>query len=70
MKENNYFGENLKQLRTESKMSQEKFASLLNTSRQRVSEWECGKVEPSLFNILKIMEILNCSFDELTDRMK
>ena len=39
----------------------------MNTTQQRVSEWECDKVEPSLYNIIKIIKILNTSFEELTD---
>ena len=39
----------------------------MNTTQQRVSEWECNKVEPSLYNILQIIRILNTTFEELTD---
>ena len=39
----------------------------MNTTQQWVSEWECDKVEPSLYNIIKIIKILNTSFEELTD---
>ncbi|MDE7439561.1 MAG: helix-turn-helix domain-containing protein, partial [Clostridia bacterium] len=44
------FGENLKSLRKLSKMNQKEFAIKMNTTQQRVSEWECDKVEPSLYN--------------------
>ena len=43
------------------------FADKMNTTQQRVSEWECNKVEPSLYNILRIIKVLNTSFEELTD---
>lgn len=36
------FGENLKLLRKESKLSQEKLAEKVGVSRQSVSKWECG----------------------------
>lgn len=39
----------------------------MDTTQQRVSEWECNKVEPSLYNIKKTIEILNTTFDDLTD---
>lgn len=39
----------------------------MNTTQQRVSEWECDKVEPSLFNIIKIIAVLETSFEELTE---
>ena len=63
----NTFGDNLKNLRKLNKISQKEFADKMNTTQQRVSEWECDKVEPSLYNILKIIKVLNISFEELTD---
>ena len=61
------FGGNLKTLRKLNKMSQKEFALKMNTTQQRVSEWECDKVEPSLYNIIKIIKVLDNSFEELTD---
>ncbi len=61
------FGENLKNLRTTSKLSQKEFAEKLNTTQQRVSEWECNKIEPSLYNIIKILKIFDITFEELID---
>ncbi len=60
-------GENLKSLRMLNKMSQQEFALKMNTTQQRVSEWECNKVEPSLYNILKIINVLGTTFEELTE---
>ncbi|MBR2966210.1 MAG: helix-turn-helix transcriptional regulator [Clostridia bacterium] len=64
------FGKNLKTLRELNKMSQVQFANKMNTTQQRVSEWECDKVEPSLHNILKMIKVLNTTFDELTDGLE
>ncbi len=61
------FGQNLKNIRKLNKVSQKEFAIKMNTTQQRVSEWECDKVEPSLYNILKIIKVLNTTFEELTD---
>lgn len=61
------FGDNLKSIRTMNKMSQTEFALKMNTTQQRVSEWECNKVEPSLYNILKIINVLGTTFEELID---
>lgn len=61
------FGENLKYFRGLNKISQNEFANRLNTTQQRVSEWECDKVEPSLYNILKILRVLDITFEELTE---
>lgn len=63
----NTFGENLKIIRKSNKLNQKQFAVKMQTTQQRVSEWECNKVEPSLYNIIKIIKVLNTTFDELTD---
>ena len=57
----------MKALRKVNKISQKEFAKRMNTTQQRVSEWECNKVEPSLYNILKMLKVLNATFEELTD---
>lgn len=64
------FGENLKYYRNLNKLSQKDFAERMQTTQQRISEWECNKVEPSLHNIIKIMLVLNVTFDELTDEIE
>ena len=61
------FGGNLKNLRKLNKMNQKEFALKMNTTQQRVSEWECDKVEPSLYNIIKMINVLGASFEELTE---
>lgn len=59
------FGENLKNERKLAGLNQVEFAKLLGTTQQRVSEWECNKVEPTLFNIIAITRCLNVSFEDL-----
>jgi transcriptional regulator with XRE-family HTH domain len=61
------FGENLKMLRKLHKISQKEFAERMQTTQQRVSEWECDKVEPSLYNIIKILKVFEITFEELTE---
>ena len=61
------FGQNLKLARKNNKISQKDFAKLLQTTQQRISEWECDKVEPTLYNIIKILKVLGISFEELTE---
>lgn len=39
----------------------------MNTTQQRVSEWECDKVEPSLYNIMRMIKVLGTTFEELTE---
>ena len=61
------FGENLKYFRKLNKISQKDFAIRLKTTQQRVSEWECNKVEPSLYNIIRILSVFEITFEELID---
>ncbi len=61
------FGENLKYFRKLNKISQKDFADKLYTTQQRVSEWECDKVEPSLYNIIRILNVFEITFEELIE---
>ncbi len=61
------FGENLKSIRELNKLSQKEFAEKMKTTQQRVSEWECNKVEPSLYNLIRILKIFSVTFEELTE---
>ena len=61
------FGKNLKNLRKINNMNQQEFAIRMNTTQQRVSEWECDKIEPSLYNIIKILQIFDITFEELVE---
>ena len=63
-------GNNLKNLRKIKNISQVEFAKKMQTTQQRISEWECDKVEPSLYNIIKILAVLEISFEELVDGLK
>ena len=64
--ENRHFCDNLKAERKNAGISQKDFARLVGTTQQRVSEWECGKVEPSLYSIISIIRVLDITFEELT----
>ncbi|MBR2337623.1 MAG: helix-turn-helix transcriptional regulator [Clostridia bacterium] len=64
------FGENLRYFRKLNKISQKEFADRMQTTQQRVSEWECDKVEPSLYNIIRILRVFNITFEELTEEME
>ena len=64
------FGENLKYFRKLHKLSQKEFAKKMQTTQQRVSEWECNKVEPSLYNIINILKVFEITFEELVDEIE
>ncbi len=60
-------GENIQYYRQLNSISQKEFAEKLGTTQQRVSEWERNKIEPSFFNIIKILKVLSISFEELIE---
>ena len=55
----------MKKERRMAGFSQKDFAEKLGITQQRVSEWECGKVEPTLYNVIAIIRILDISFEDL-----
>ena len=62
------FAENLKQLRTESKMSQAQLAKLVHVTQQCISEWEQSNIEPTLSNLWALSEIFDVSIDVLVGK--
>lgn len=60
-------GENIKMLRKYNMLNQKQFAERMGTTQQRVSEWETNKIEPSLYNVIKMLKVLGVMFEELTD---
>lgn len=61
------FGENLKKERQIAGFTQGDLANAIGVKQQQVSQWECNKVEPTLYNIIAILKALNISFDDLID---
>ncbi len=51
----------LKQLRQEKFKKQADFARALEVSKSTICEWESGKREPNVQQILRIAEVLNIS---------
>lgn len=65
----NLFGQRLKELRTQKKMSQKELADLLNMKRENVSNYERGTVtNVSSETISKISDLFNVSTDYLLGR--
>ena len=59
------FGERLKELRTEKKMSQKQLSIVLNYSQSVICDWENSKVEPTATAIVTVAEYFNVSTDFL-----
>lgn len=61
------FGMNIRQLRQKKGYSQELFAHLAGFSRSYYTEIETGKRNPSLLNIVKIMQALEAEANTLLE---
>ena len=62
------FGKQIRQIRKDSKLTQEKMAAKLNVSRQAVSNWENNKNLPDLEMIITISRVFGLSLDQLMER--
>lgn len=59
------FGENLKRIRMNKNLNQNELAEMLGYKQVTISSWENGRTEPSMGDISKISNILECSQSEL-----
>lgn len=59
------FNESLKEIRTQSGMSQKALAEKLFVSQQTVAKWETGKATPNPDMVVKLAEIFHVTTDEL-----
>lgn len=62
-----FFGENLRRLRLEKKLSQEELAYMCELDRTYISGIERGKRNLSLINIVRIASALNVSAQKLLE---
>ena len=59
------FGERIKELRTSMNLNQVEFAKMLDITKQSVSNWENGNIQPSIDMLTKIAKKFNVSSDYL-----
>ncbi|MDO4383571.1 MAG: helix-turn-helix transcriptional regulator [Eubacteriales bacterium] len=57
--------DNIRRLRKEQDMTQEQLAEKLHVSRQTISKWEKGLSIPDADMLLRLVDALNSSIDEL-----
>lgn len=62
---NIYFGENLKELRRNKNLTQEKLADFLGVSFQTISKWERGDTYPDITMLPEIASFFKVSVDDL-----
>jgi len=56
---------NFKEFRLNKKLTQSNVAKLLNLSRSCVAMWEAGKSKPRTDTLIKLLEIYDCTIDDL-----
>ena len=61
------FGKHLMQLRAERNMTQKAMAEKLQVSESTYANWEQGRREPSLSNLIQIAKILETDMNSLFD---
>lgn len=62
---NIYFGENLKKLRQDRNLTQERLADFLGVSFQTISKWERGDNYPDITTLPEIASFFNVTVDKL-----
>ena len=55
----------LHELRRAKNLTQTDIARIMNLSPNTISGWENGKADPSIANLKKLCDVLDCSADEL-----
>lgn len=60
-----YFGDKLKQIRTNQGLSQEQLAEKIGVSRQAITKWETNRGLPDVENMVILAEIFKVTLDEL-----
>ena len=64
----NKFKERLKELRTEKGFTQKQVAKELNVSEDSVYNWEKGRSEPSITDLISLSTLLDVTIDYLVGK--
>ena len=55
----------IKELRELNNYTQQELAELLSRKKASICDWEKGRCEPSIYDLVKLADIFNCSVDYL-----
>lgn len=64
------FKERLQELRKEKRLTQKQIAKEINVSEDSVYNWEKGRSEPSITDLISLANLLNVSIDYLVGRVE
>lgn len=56
---------NIKTLRKQNNLTQRELAVLMDTNEALISRWEKGQQYPTVPNVFKLAQVLNCKVDDL-----
>lgn len=56
---------NIKRLRKERGIKQRELEKMIGVSNRNISKWERGVVTPSLYALVKLTKVFECTLDEL-----
>lgn len=62
------FGQKLKEIRKNERLSQEQLAEKIGVSRQAITKWETGKGLPDIENMIILAEIFKTTLDDLVSQ--
>ena len=55
----------VKNILKENNLTQKQLADMIGCSKTTISKWFLMQTQPTFDNIVKLIEVLNCSFEEL-----
>lgn len=64
----NYFSKNLRFLREQKKLSQNKLGELANVNQTTIARWENEEMAPSIDNVIELSKIFNIDLADLLGR--
>lgn len=64
----NYFSKNLKFLREQKRLSQNKLGELANVNQTTIARWENEEMTPSIDNVIELSKIFNIDLADLLGR--
>lgn len=60
-------GNKIKNFRKSNKITQQELANKLEISRSTLSYYELGKIDPNIYTLIKLADIMDCSLDYLVN---